>query len=113
MINRHFLFALLFFFAAAALFAGGKKEKAPPGPKIIQITGVVRLVGASPFSEIVVSNSDGRWHIADGESHLLFDMQHQTVTVEGEEFVEELRWANGQSAGTRRTLKNIRILDGS
>ncbi|MDR0323358.1 MAG: hypothetical protein LBI12_02790 [Treponema sp.] len=45
--------------------------------------------------------------------HLLFDMQHRTVTVEGEEFVEELRWATVQSAGTRRTLKNIRIFDGS
>jgi hypothetical protein len=40
----------------------------------------------------------------------LHDFQHQVVTVEGEETVVELRFANGLSAGIRRTLRNIRVI---
>jgi len=90
----------------ALLFARGGKEKT----KTVQVTGIVRLVGNEPFSEIVITNSQDAWYIAREEREKLADLQQQTVTVEGEETVTELKFANGQSAGTRRELRNIRII---
>jgi hypothetical protein len=97
---------LLFLCLAAALPAGGKKEKAP----VVQVTGRVRLVGSAPMSELVITRQDKSWYIEREEGHKLFDLQQRTVTVEGEETVVELKFANGRSAGERRTLKNIKII---
>ncbi len=120
------------FFCAFALFAFGIKEKnnspeeqplgivrpfeacneakALPAASLVQITGIVRLVGNSPFTELVVTTSKGEWYITKEEKEKLLNMQHQTVTVEGEETVRELRFASGRSAGKRRNLRNIKII---
>jgi len=100
----------MFFFllcTAAVLPAWGNREKA----NIVRVTGTVRLVGNEPFSEIVISNSDNAWYIPRDEKAKLTDYQHRTVTVEGEETVTEMKFANGVSAGTRRELRNIRIIN--
>jgi len=98
-------------FVAAFLPARGNREKAvkPPAP-VVQVTGIVRLVGNEPFTELVVSNSEDTWHIAKEDQNKLNDLQHRTVTVEGEETVIELKFASGIPAGTRRELRNIRII---
>ena len=84
----------------------GGKEK-----DVIQVTGVVRLVGNAPFSEYVISSSDNQYYIAAGEDlSLLRTLQHQTVTVQAKETLKEIRFASGRSAGTRRELKNIKII---
>jgi hypothetical protein len=44
------------------------------------------------------------------EMDLLKDLQYRTVVVEGVETVVELRFANGLSAGERRTLREIKII---
>ena len=101
------IFCLLFLCLAAFLPARGAKEK----NSVIQVTGVVRLVGSGSFPEIVITGEDGEWRIEKEEEFRLRDLQQQVVTVEGEETVVELKFANGMSAGERRTLKNIKIID--
>jgi hypothetical protein len=92
------------------VFSFGGKEKAKEPLEIIQVTGIVRLVGNDNFPEIIISDSENSWVIAKGEMGKLHDLQHRTVTVEGEETVTELRFANGLPAGLRRELRNIRII---
>lgn len=107
--NKKLLFftAIFMLLIPALLFARGGKEKA----KTVQVTGIVSLVGNDPFSEIVISNSENvPWYIAREERAKLIDLQHRTVTVEGEETVTELKFANGFSAGTRRELRNVRVI---
>jgi len=103
---------LLFLCFAASLSALGAKEK--DGGKtapavVVQVTGIVRLVGAN-FPELQITNSEMVWYIAKEEKGKLNDLQHRTVTVEGEETVRELRFGNGMSAGIRRELRNIKII---
>ena len=102
-----YIFILLFFCLAAVLPAGGsKKEKSV----IVQVTGRVRLVGSEPITEVVISGPEWEWYVAREDEHKLKDLQHRTVTVEGSETVIELTFVNGLSAGTRRTLTNIKII---
>jgi len=112
--NRTLSFALLplFFCLAADLPAWGKKEETatPVQNAVVQVSGRVRLVGSEPFPELVITGPDREWYIDKDDEYKLKDLQQQTVTVEGTETVETLTFANGQSAGERRTLKNIRII---
>ncbi|MDR2729702.1 MAG: hypothetical protein LBB81_02255 [Treponema sp.] len=109
--NRIFLLAPMFLCFAASLSAFGAKEKdSGKAPVIIQVTGIVRLAGNANFPELQIRNSETLWYIARDETDKLHDLQHRTVTVEGEETVTELKFGNGLSAGTRRDLKNIRII---
>jgi len=107
-VTKRFLIisAIFLLLIPALLPARGGKEKT----KTVQVTGIVRLVGNEPFSEIVISNSDNIWYIPRDERYKLHDLQYQTVTVEGEETITELKFANGQSAGTRRELRNLRVI---
>jgi len=77
---------------------------------LVQVTGIVRLVGSGPMTEIVITGPDKEWYVSREEDRLLRELQHRTVTVEGYESVFELRFANGFYAGQRRTLKDIKIL---
>ncbi|MDR3019384.1 MAG: hypothetical protein LBU66_00600 [Treponema sp.] len=112
--TRFILMVFLMLGITLNLSALGSRDKSPasdtPSENAIRITGVVRLVGSSLFAELVISNPDGEWYIAKDEMDKLFDLQQQTVTVEGEETVTELFFANGTSAGIRRELKNVRLI---
>jgi len=134
--KRHYLFLGLFFCLMAALPAWGRKEKSEAKKNdsleisagenasknidaaktdeiistFVQATGVVRLVGSGLFPETVITGPDREWYISKEDEHLLIELQHRTVTVEGYESVFELRFANGLSAGLRRTLKDIKII---
>ena len=93
------------------LYARGKKEEAKDSqPKIIQVTGIVRLVGTDLFQDLVITSDTGEWYITNDEKEKLHNLQHRTVTIEGEETVIELKFASGMPAGTRRILRNIVIL---
>jgi len=134
--NRYYFFLGFFFCLAAALPAWGRKEKS--GTEIIytqktdlekngaensaagkteamitmlvQAAGRVRLVGGGLIPETVITGPDREWYISREDEHLLKELQHRTVVVEGYETVVELRFANGLPAGERRTLKDIKII---
>ena len=106
--NRSCFFVLLLLGITALLPAWGNREKEKAN--VVQVTGVVRLVGTGLFPELVITGPEMEWHITPDEEKKLHDLQHRTVTVEGVETVTELRFANGLSAGTRRELKNIKII---
>jgi len=102
---------LIFLFALAPMvFPLGGREKNKEPLNVIQVTGTVRLVGSANFPELLISDSENSWVVVKEEMDKLHDLQHRTVTVEGEETVTELRFANGLPAGLRRELKNIRII---
>jgi len=106
---KRVLFGFIFIFCSVFVFALGGREKPAANP-VVQVTGIVRLTGTSIFPEIVVTNSDGEWHIAADERIKLNDLQHSIVTVEGIETITEQFFASGLSAGIRRTLSDIRVI---
>jgi hypothetical protein len=105
---KRYIFAFFFLGAAVLLFALGNRERQPAN--VVQVTGIVRLVGPSLFAEIVISG-EHEWYIVREEMYKLHDLQHHIVTVEGEESIIELTFANGTSAGIRRELRNLRIIE--
>ncbi|MCL2208872.1 MAG: hypothetical protein FWB89_01785 [Treponema sp.] len=110
--KRLFLFFIFLFCVTAFLSAFGRKEKETiPEKIIIQVTGIIRLVGSEPFPELVISSSEGKqWYIASDEADKLRDLQYQTVTAEGEETVMQLTSASGRLTLTRRELRNVKII---
>ena len=92
---------------AAGLGAPDRGEK----PETLRVTGVVRLVGSGPGMELLLSNEEREWYIDRKDRDKLWDLQQQIVTVEGEEWTEELTFANGRPAGERRYLQNITIVE--
>jgi len=109
--NKRYFFLVIFIFMFSSLaFSFGSKEKNKETLPVVQITGIVRLVGTSTFPELIISDSQTDWHVIKEERSKLNDFQHHTVIVEGEETVIELQFANGLPAGTRRELRNIRII---
>ena len=132
--NRKPIIVFFFLCLTSALPAWGKKEVSPApvqekepveiqiperkttdaqdeGSGSVRVSGVVRLVGGGPIPELVITGQDKEWHIHREEEDLLFDLQHQSVTVEGIETVTELRFASCGYAGEWRTLKDIIIIE--
>jgi hypothetical protein len=79
-------------------------------PRLVQVSGRVRLVGSGIFSELVISGEDREWFIRKDEQSKLFEYQQSFVTVEGTETYTDLTFANGLPAGRRYTLKNIKVM---
>jgi len=108
---RRYLFFFIFLIAFAPMvFSFGGREKNKEPINVIQVTGTVRLTGNANFPELIISDSENSWVIVKEEMDKLHDLQHRTVTVEGEETVTELFFANGKSAGLRRELRNIKLI---
>ena len=129
--NLRIIPCLLFLCLNSLLPAWGRKEASQPEEKVnmqesaaqvepqsgepnvphpVRVSGTVRVVGSSLFSELVVTGQEMEWYITPEEDYLLNDLQHQTVIIEGEETVTVLKFANGHIAGERRTLSNIKIV---
>ena len=111
--RRKFILIGLLLVCIISVYARGNKEEEPK-PNIVQVTGVVRLVGSHPFYELVVTGDGAEWYIARDEMNKLHDLQHRTVTIEGEEIVSETRTASDNPfriSLTRRTLSNVRIIE--
>lgn len=96
-------------FCVTSLFAFGSSDKNKK-ENIIRVTGTVRLVGTGLFNDIVITGSEHEWYIHKDESDKLFNLQQQKVIVEGIEEIFEMTFASGLSAGTRRNLRNVKIL---
>jgi len=108
--NKGFFYILLFLCLALPLSAFGAKEKKSGEVPVVRVSGTVRLVGQELFQEIVITGSDNEWYVDKEDMPKLQELQHLKVTVEGEETVVELRFANGLSAGVRRTLRNVKVI---
>jgi hypothetical protein len=99
------------FILCAALSPALGSREAAEKPETIRITGVVRLVGSGPVAELFISNEGREWQIDRNDRDKLRNLQQRTVTVEGEEWAEELTFADGRPAGERRHLRNIKIIE--
>jgi hypothetical protein len=110
--KQYLIFGLIFLLAFVVLSADDTGSERPEGEKRpVKITGVVRLVGSDLFSEIVISVSrEENYYVVKDEKEKLFDLQHRTVTVEGDESTSEMRAASGRRTITRRVLQNIKII---
>ena len=112
---RFFFLICLALFCYSGLHALPAKEKdlkadESEEKKIVTASGIVRLVGSSAYSELVITGDNEQWYIAAEDREKLHQLQQQRVTVEGEETVRRLKFANGMSAGIRRELRNIKII---
>jgi hypothetical protein len=112
MVSRFVLVPLSLFFLCVAVnaFALGNKEKDGSKPQKVEISGIVRMVGNSPFSSLVISGEDREWYIVPEEQKKLMDLQHQMVTVKGQEYYYDRTFANGTYAGRQYYLKKIVIV---
>ena len=108
--NLKIIMLPLFICLAVSLFAGGRREAKNSQGKKVQVSGTVRLVGSEPFPDMVITGQNAEWYIDRQEMHKLKELQNRVVTVEGIEYVRNLRFANGLPAGERRTLKDIKII---
>ncbi|MDR2659661.1 MAG: hypothetical protein LBC27_06710 [Spirochaetaceae bacterium] len=77
--------------------------------KTVTVSGIVRMTGSMPFTEIVISDDDGDWFIGKDEQDKLARYEGQTVTVTGKAEYTNLELANGEPLGLRRALTNIKI----
>jgi hypothetical protein len=112
--NTRFFFLAAFLFMSAVFLpadtAASRNLNNIEKSEVVQVTGVVRLVGSGHFPELVITSSRVQWYVDREERDKLNDLQHRVVTVEGEETVREMTFASGRPAGTRRELRNIRII---
>ena len=77
---------------------------------LVQVSGIVRLVGNMPFPQLVISDSEGDWYINAEEAHKLRDFQHRRIVAEGLQETITITFASGISGGERRILRDIRII---
>jgi len=108
--RRYLVFFVFMTAFAQMVFSFGVKEKNKEQITVIRVTGIVRLTGNANFPELIITDSNKSWVVVKEEMDKLHDLQHRTVTVEGEETVTELFFANGLSAGLRRELRNIKLI---
>lgn len=117
---------VLGFLLAAVLSAGASGLKDPPKPppgeeappeaspapaERVQVYGLVRLVGSGVRPEAVISADDGEWYINRSEQDPFIKLQQQWVHAEGAAGFWDMILANGVSLGTRRILRDIRLLE--
>ena len=79
-------------------------------PEAIVITGRVRLVGTALFSDLVVTDEEYDWYLENEDRQKLANMEQRRVTVQGRPEYEELFFASGRSAGTKRYLRDIKLI---
>jgi len=110
-----YFFIILFLGITMAVFSFGTREnttqpEAPPPYENVRVTGLVRLVGSANFPQLIIIGEEHVWTITDNERNRFNDLQHQRVTLDAQETVIELRFANGMPAGVRRELRNVRLV---
>ena len=101
-----FLFLFVFLYVAEPVMGRGAKDDSKP----VEVTGMVRMVGSSPLTVLVISGENREWYIEPEEAQKLAHLQQQIVTVKASEYYEEMVLANGLSAGKRYHLKNITVI---
>lgn len=103
---KKILCLLVILLSASLLFAFGTKEH-----QRVEISGMVRLVGNSPFYELVITDKDDiDWTICEKEAKGFSHYQQQWITVSGKVKTEDLVLADGKKIGTIRTLSKVKLV---
>ncbi|GMO47258.1 MAG: hypothetical protein Ta2B_29270 [Termitinemataceae bacterium] len=105
--------AVFLLICAAQIFAQGQKEvTGKPQNKTVTVSGTIRIVGSSPFAELVLTDADDKdWYFFDDEGTSLKVYQKKQITVTGTPVYEEIILPNGKKNGIKRYLKNVKIAD--
>lgn len=104
------VFFMLMNISAGDLLAFGQQDPEYPGGTIT-VTGRVRLVGTALLPRMVISDAeDHDWYVENADRELLASMEQRQVTVQGKAEYQDIILANGEKAGVRRFLRNIKIL---
>jgi hypothetical protein len=79
--------------------------------QVVEITGIIRLVGNEPFNELVITE-EGRqtWYIEGENRAILSRYQQRNVTIRGTVELQEMVLANGKYLGIRRILKDVSLM---
>ena len=79
--------------------------------EVVIVVGVVRRVGAEPFSELVITDSDETdWYIAPDSVPLLRGLEQRPVRVQGVLALRRMTLADGRDLPARRELSQIEVL---
>ncbi|MDR3147939.1 MAG: hypothetical protein LBU00_06150 [Treponema sp.] len=78
----------------------------------VELEGRVRLLGAEPFPDLVLTDGTGQdWYLEGPARRALQAYEQRTVRVRGRVELREMVLANGRSLGIRRGLSELRLLD--
>lgn len=102
--------ALVLFCAVASAYALGGGERNLSRPRRVEVSGVVRLVGSSPMTSLVITGEGREWFVEPKEQQKLMHLQQQAVTVRAREYYQDMFFANGTPAGRHYFLKDITVL---
>jgi hypothetical protein len=112
----------------AAAFAFGERDTSPDGRdtaailsepqawsgakdgQTVEVSGLVRLVGNEPFTDLLISDTDGHdWYIDSASRSLMAGLEQQHAAVRATLSLQPMTLADGTKLETRRILKNITI----
>jgi hypothetical protein len=96
----------------------GPESQAEPSPydtavqgQLVEVTGIIRVVGNEPFSELVITEEGMQtWYIEEESKALLGGYQQRNITIRGTVELQEMILANGRHLETRRILKGISLI---
>ncbi len=109
MTNKRFLLLPVLCFLTSILPAHGNGDDESPEPRII--TGIIRLVGNEPFTELVITDAAGQDYLIPKKSAFDFhSLVQQTITIRSRVGHDEIRTADGKYIGERLTLINPEIV---
>lgn len=77
----------------------------------IVVTGTVRRVGAEPFSELVITDSDEQdWYVQPEDVFLLRTLEQQQVRVRGMFRLRQMILADGRELPPRYELRELQVM---
>ncbi|MDR2096579.1 MAG: hypothetical protein LBP76_13845 [Treponema sp.] len=89
---------------------GSPYETAVPG-QLVEVTGIIRVVGNEPFSEIVITEEGQQtWYLEEESRALLGRYRQRKIAVRGTVELQEITLANGRYLETRRILKDVSLI---
>jgi hypothetical protein len=134
--NNAVLVVLLFLSAAALVALGKKEQKTKPGEEpplfrdrngpvesprektmeeiavlpLVRVSGRVRLISGGTMNRLVITGTDGEWHIEEKDQEPFLRFQQQTVSAEGRLDVQETRLAGSNTTVVRSLLRDAKII---